>query len=279
MQKAVRWDNLLLTILSVKKGQSIVYENLDLPTSSNKLVLRLLLFLEKCALRRVDLMIVASRFFADLYDSKKNQIIVIENKMPNDVEENINYNLLTNKGEPINIVFLGTIRYREILQKAVKVISCNNRFNLHIYGDGPDFEFISKLSEGRDNVFVYGRYDYGEIANIYKKTDLIWAVYPSDDFNVKYAISNKFHESLQYAVPGIFAANTKLGEFVGNNKIGFQVDCLSEESLRDFLNTIDKESILNIHRELQKWQPKEKRWNEEIQPFVDYLRNIDASNV
>lgn len=48
---ASQWDMLLLTILSNFRGK-IIYENLDLPTSSNKMILKTLLLLEKLMLKK-----------------------------------------------------------------------------------------------------------------------------------------------------------------------------------------------------------------------------------
>ena len=74
------------------------------------------------------------------------------------------------------------------------------------------------------NIYFHGRYNYENISEIYSTVDLIWAVYPNKDFNVKYAISNKFFESILYEKPCFFSIQTDLGDLVEKYEIGFTID-------------------------------------------------------
>lgn len=72
------WDMLLLCKLMKYKGK-ILYENLDLPTSKNKIILFILLKLEKILVKNIDGILFASRFFVKLYDEVKCPKLLIEN--------------------------------------------------------------------------------------------------------------------------------------------------------------------------------------------------------
>lgn len=273
---ASHWDNLLLTVLLANQNQRIIYENLDIPTSTNKWVLKALHLIEKWCLRKVDLMTVASRFYVPLYSDYRGKVIIIENKLPNDVPQITDYHLCTNSqasNKVLNIVFLGNIRYVEILNNLIEAIRDDSSLFLHIYGDGPFYDELQSFAKDIANVRLYGRYSYGDITQIYSQADLIWAVYPADDYNVKYAISNKFHESLYYAVPAIYASGTELASFVSQNRIGFEVDCYSVQEIRNLFNKITKENLLEIHGELLHQRIQEKKWDEEFIPFIDYCKN------
>lgn len=219
-----QWDMLLLGFfLKDKRKNILVYDNIDMPSSNNKIVSKLLLLLEKILLKRTDIMIFASRFFKKNYNFFNKKTILLEN-----LPLRINYRLTSSNKEDqkIKLAFIGTIRYYEILEKIVDVIYNLPQFELHFYGNGPDEKKLEKYIQKKEylNIYFHGKYNYKNISEIYNSIDVIWAVYPNKDFNVKYAISNKFFESLLYEKPCFFAIQTDLGDLIEKNKIGFTID-------------------------------------------------------
>lgn len=49
--------------LKDKKESVLIYDNIDMPSSNNKIINKLLLLLERVLLRKTDVMVFASRFF------------------------------------------------------------------------------------------------------------------------------------------------------------------------------------------------------------------------
>lgn len=273
---ASHWDSLLVVSSIATKDTQIIYENLDMPTGK-PLIRKMISTLEKFALRKVSCITFASRFYLPFYSDFKGQKFVIENKTPESI-----YKELSNvRNENLRICFLGALRYEDILGNAILAAKDLEGIEFHIYGSGPNETKLSEKFHNVKNLFWHGRYEYKDIADIYQQTDIIWAAYPSNDLNVKLAISNKYHESLLFNIPGIFSKDTKLGEMVENEKIGFVVDCYSKDNIRSLFKHIRdmEKSEINVIRDnlAQIHAIESKNWEIEIMPFLNYLKNLDSS--
>lgn len=239
---ASHWDMLVIAALFAPKGSRIIYENLDMPTASNDLLRKLPEFLERMALKKADAIMFASRFFEPEYPFFTGEKVIVENK-PYQAEF-----ALTGESqgkvnpEPV-ITFLGTVRYADIMKRLIDAVK-DLPAQLQVWGDGPDEALLRQYAEGIKNVTFYGRYEYSHISQIYNQSDLIWAVYPSRDHNVKFAISNKYHECILFTTPGVFAEDTKLGDLVTSEGIGFTVDPYSVESIREMIRKINADRLI-----------------------------------
>jgi glycosyltransferase involved in cell wall biosynthesis len=241
---ASHWETLLIVAFLKTKGGNLVYENLDIPTSENPIILYVLQTLEKIALRKTDCMIVASRFYKELYSWYRKRIVILENKPLRGILADRPIQFFHTTAN-LKISFIGTLRYFNCMQNLIKAAQ-GLSLDLLFFGEGPDYGRLKQLARNYNQVFFFGKYKYEDIACIYELSDIIWAVYPSKDYNVKYAISNKFFESLVFNKPAFFAEDTALGEFVSKNGIGFIVNPYNIEGIRAQLSRIKKESsILN----------------------------------
>lgn len=217
---ASHWECMFIgALLKRRYGYRLVYDCLDVPTSSNAYVLKLLWVFERFFSRKVDISIFASRFFARLYPGV-SESVVLEN-LPSD-------NLLhepmpLEKGHLRIVSWVGVVRYFETLKNLVDACSLVPEVELHVFGDGQDLQRLREYCAGK-NVVFHGRYSPGNLPSIYAFSDLVWAAYPSSDFNVRYAISNKYHECLKYGVPGLFSRSTLLGEMVDAAGTGVAVN-------------------------------------------------------
>ncbi|MEL0609333.1 glycosyltransferase [Vibrio echinoideorum] len=227
------WDMFVLASLVCPSKIKIVYDVCDMPSS---FIVRLL---ERLFLKRANEVYISSRFFQPFYSNLKN-ITLFENKPDVSMFAQLPGRKGKidgdNKNNPINLVFLGKVRYYKIMVNAIEACrDFDSELFFSIYGDGPDLDALKAYvcqNEIR-NVEFHGRYDYKNIAHIYSVADLIWAAYDSNVDNVKYAISNKFFESIFFKIPGIYSKNTKLGSFVEKEGIGFTVEEGSIESIKE----------------------------------------------
>jgi hypothetical protein len=232
---ASHWDILFIASL-FKKSSKLIYENLDMPTSDNIFLYKVLKGIEWVSLKRTNTIIFASRFFESKYNFFKREKIIIENTPFRDII-NSKAAIFQHDTDKIKLSFIGNLRYYNIMKNLVDAIK-DLSIDLLFFGDGPDYYRLVEYTKEYSNIFLFGRYDYSDIKNIYDLSDIIWAVYPSKDINVQYAISNKFFESLIFSKPGIYSSNTKLGEYISDNKIGITINCYDINNIRETLQKI-----------------------------------------
>lgn len=277
---ASHWDCLFLCASIKKKGQILIYENLDMPSGGN-LKFKILRYIEKICLKRVSAIIFASRFFMPYYENFNGEKILLENLIPNELKSKITH--INDHSKDLIITFNGTLRYPLMLENLFAAVGDMEgvRINLYGYGVGQQAERIYHAAKPFKNINFFGPYKYTDIPKIYSNTDIVWAVYPSHDFNVRVAISNKFHESVFFQVPGIFAQDTCLGQLVKDKGIGFQVDGYSISEIRKLISyiKIKKEELINeTRRKMELMKIKESiLWDDSFRLLSDYLKsNIDV---
>lgn len=260
------WNTLPMLSIRDYRRNKVIYDNLDAPTGPwfGRKVLNLL---EYFYMRKVVLTIHASRFYSDIYPKRFKQI-VLENK------PTITTSQAAYKPEnPLRVVFLGNIRYIDILKNLADAVSGHNQLQLILHGGGPDYQNMVEYTKDIPNVVCTGPYRYSQIEEIYHNADVIWGAYPNRDFNVLYAISNKFHESIAYAVPAIYAEKTKLADFATSKHLGCEVDPYSVKAIESLLLHLaeDPQKLCDIHQSLLKQQEEESSWDQDFKQLMAYL--------
>lgn len=273
---ASHWDMLLLASIFKTKGQILVYENLDVPTSGNKLILFVLKQIETFALRKTDAIIFASRFFETLYKKFNGCKMIIENKP-------LNHNALacppvSEKNNALTISYIGLVRYADILKNLIDAVKGNNQVILYIHGEGQDLDELKNYATGCSNIEFTGRFEQTDLPRLYACSDVVWAVYPNKDYNVKYAISNKFHESIEYKVPCIYSDHTKLGDFVEHNHIGLTVNPYNVQEIEALVHSLvqDRTILRKLQGNLFDYSQTEKGWDEEFRIFEQYIKSLEV---
>lgn len=260
---ASHWDMLFFAVLCKGRQQVLLYDNLDIPSAPSILLLWVMKYIERMSIKYVDIVVFASRFYQPLYRYNHSFQFVLENKPV--VEPEIK-SVLSSSHTPIIISFIGVVRYIEILRNLVDAVKGNDNIMLYFHGDGHSLEALRKYSQGMANIFFTGRYKHFDLERLYNTSDIVWAAYPNLDYNVKYAISNKFHESLFYGVPCIFSDKTKLGDLVKEECIGFVVDPYDVNSIKQTLLHLlhDYSKLEEVKRNMNVYALNEKSWEEEF---------------
>ena len=258
---ASHWESLIAGALYKGNAKKLVYENLDIPTG-RKPVRNVLQIIERLCLRKTDMIIHASRFFKELYPQAIPQYI-LENKPTLFTSNDYTPFAIHN---PLRVSFIGSLRYPEIFYSLIDAVKGDDRIILNLHGAGSHQDVISKYAKGITNVNLTGRYAYNDIKHLYDESDIIWAVYPSKDYNVVYAISNKFHESMILRRPCIFCSGTKLGDFVTEKKIGFSVNPYDVNEIKSLFDSIlsDQSLIDEALKNIGEFVKYEKTWEEEF---------------
>ncbi|WP_063656164.1 glycosyltransferase [Aliivibrio fischeri] len=275
---ASHWDSLVIAAsikLLLRREFEIIYDCLDLPTSKNKYILKLLQFIEKLALKKVKVTILASRFYSELYDGK-TELFVFENYPSNSLNFDITLeakekyqetiDALRLKGNKI-VSWIGVVRYSEIIYNLILSIK-NIDFHLCIFGDGPSLSEVKNFvleNKLEHKVTFFGRYTQSELSCIYANTDVVWAAYPTLDYNAVYAISNKYFECSFFSKLPVFSLKTKMSENVTSDVLlvnEYDIDSISKE--------------LNRSMTLSTFKPYETTvfWEDRESHFIEVLNKI-----
>ena len=147
--------------------------------------------------------------------------------------------------EPINLGFVGVIRYADECERILKAIENDSRIMFHFYGDGEDECRLKSFCKenGIENVLFHGRFLPHEKDQIYSQIDIIYNCYGNTTNNVKYALSNKYYDALYYKKPILVNNNTSMADYSGI--LGYKVeeyDTLADRLLQ-WYQTLNVEDI------------------------------------
>ncbi len=274
------WDMLVLS--RITKHACIIYDVIDIPSSKIFLFQFLFLFLERVFIQNVSGVILASRYYEVISLYKKYKPLVFEN-YPSQPFRAVRSTIRSQSPpfsslKPLRLAFVGLIRYPKTLKLLIDSIS-NLNISLLFYGTGPYEEEIRRYAKKKENILFFGKYDYHELPDIYNTFDLLWAVYPSRNRNVRYAISNKYYETLLYKIPGIYSERTFLGKHVSDNQLGFAVNEKSRKAVSSLLKLlVDKRSLINnaIYN-LNKINCKDILWENNQYIYYNYIMKSHLS--
>ena len=245
-------DMLLIGVLYYafkRQKPKIIYEIADLHTLiisepkslRNKIIKKVLIFLEKKMCKYVDLLIITSEKFYEVYYINlinKDKVIY----MPNMPDLTAFTNFKKKQHDIFTIGFVGSIRYYDQMKLLIEAIEGMN-INIIFAGFSYNEQFQLEYSK-RSNVKFLGKFDYDkDVAHIYEKLDCVYSVYNADDNNVKVALPNKLYEAIYCEIPIIVAKGTYLSEIVSSLGVGLSVSHTSKSELEEAIYKLsnDKE--------------------------------------
>lgn len=206
--------------------------------------------IEKYLSMEIEKIIITSPYFWDDYycDFIPEEKVLF---IPNAPEKKVFENYSSKRNDKLTIGFIGAVRYSKQLKMLIDVAQETNLIDVLIAGNGSAYKEISDYSNNLNCVKMYGPYDYEkEIAMLYSKIDIVYSVYDSRNKNVRIALPNRLYEAIVTEKPIIASRNTKLGEFVKKNKIGFLVDSQEKDDLKNLvLNILNEKTNLNNCKE------------------------------
>lgn len=195
--------------------------------------------------------------YQKLHCKEKNKSKLIE--LPNYPEIDTFRDVEKTESKKVRISYIGKVRDFASLSKFINCVDDKKNINISIYGDGSEFQrLLNYAKQGEKQYMLKGSYDgIKEVQNIYKNTDILYAVYDitsKDGINWKNAMPIKSFEAIITLTPIIASKNTILGYFVQKNDIGFVIDEKNEEELANLFklleNTPDliKEKVKNLRK-------------------------------
>lgn len=156
----------------------------------------------------------------------KSNYVVSHNYSPFSWEENmINQRMKMNRTEkPIQISFVGTIRFLEMDKKLLNMFANDYRFQLNYFGLGSDVLEEYCNQENIRNVSFHGSFSPEKTTAFYNQTDLINNLYGNNSPYLDYALSNKLYHCIQLKLPILVCPNTYMATVINKYNLGYVLD-------------------------------------------------------
>lgn len=273
---AYHWEIFILVRLALLFNYKIkiVYDISDIP-AYNGIVHKIIKNIEEFFISKKVFLLYASPYFKLKYlKFKKNKCYVINNKPELDFKKKY-LEYVKNTEEEIIVSFLGVFRDVEVFINIFEAAK-DLKIKLKMFGDGFVKEKILKISEKYKNVEIGREYIYEELPKLYSDAQVILSLYSNKDENTKLAIGNKFYEALALRKLGIFPKNTKMGEYILENKLGYVVDPNSISDIRECFKDIIKntKNCQEIKKNLLKLEEEKLFYEYEVEQFLPELKRF-----
>jgi len=205
-------------------GKKFIYHILDyyveghiLPGKSLNAVIE---FLEIRVINAADYTILCTEKRKEQISRAKPKEIAIIHNTPDSIQRAEAMSLQKGKRQRIKIVYVGILAGLRLLKESIEVISQMDDVEMHIGGFGEYEDWMREAADKYENIFFYGKLQYGMTLGLEKQCDIMLAMYDPSLRNHKYAAPNKFYEAVMLGKPIIMAYDTGYDEVITANNIG-----------------------------------------------------------
>lgn len=141
---------------------------------------------------------------------------------------------LKNVGEPINICFVGYVRFFDIDKKLIDALGNDPRYIIQFFGEGSQYlEAYAKEKQISNVEFVKG-FKIEETSELLERADVINNLYGYNNLALDTAISTKYYYALYMNIPILVFKGTYMEEISCESGIGFSVDSNFDSLADDF---------------------------------------------
>ncbi len=250
---------------------SIVYEALDVhpACTGTGWMSSLLRLAERRMLARVSLLVVSSETFMEKYfrpiQRYKGEWFLLENKVFLSSSEfsRLVAEQRADHHRPWTIGWFGVIRCQrslEILENLAR--SFPSTIAVHIRGTasethGITTETLRGISDRNNNIHFFGPYRCpDDLQQIYGAIDLCWAIdYSAAGSNSDWLIPNRIYESGLCGIPSVSRSGTATARIIDKYACGWKLDEPLEDSVRDFISSLDWSRFAEIATPLRLLAP------------------------
>lgn len=172
--------------------------------------------------------------------------------------------------DEIKIVYAGLLGVAQGLYKICSEISFSKKVSLHIYGSGPEEEYIKALKT--PNVYYHGsivrnglhkeliKYDIGFVP-------LINRIYGS--------VPSKMFELSRLGLPILYFAGGEGGELVTSNKLGWKIPVSNYKELQHFISSLSIEKLSDFPKEkIQEIALKTFSFEKQFDDFMEKIKAL-----
>ena len=228
-----------------------IYEESDMPYLSvgNQMIRKWLSRIDKRIIQKSLLTVMTSDGFIDYHfgSERPKNIVVVPNRV-NPGLMNLPYTMkLQHDWNHISIAFVGGFRYLSVLNFAEVIGEIFPQHEFHVFGNIiSNGERLHALCEKYSNIHFHGKFkNPDDLPRIYGSIDLVLASYDATSINAQYAEPNKMYEAIFFRVPIIVSKGTFLSRKVESLGIGYTINGLNKDDIREFLTSLTKESYEN----------------------------------
>lgn len=176
---------------------------------------------------------------------------------------------------PLQISFIGSIRFIEINKRIINLFADDPRFQLNFYGTGALVlkEYCTK--KRIENCDFLDTFPFELTEKLYEKTNLINNIYGNNTPLLNFALSNKLYYAAQLEIPILVCSGTYMEKIVNEYKIGYVFDLEEpqiKEKLIDYYFNIDwNEFRKNCSRLVERVSQENEVFYQSIQKFAEIL--------
>lgn len=230
-----------------------IYEISDIMYAypSYKVIEPFLKILDKRLIKDSYMTVMTSEGFRQYFKLNYPNIIVQPNKVNATLCDAERSPLAEDCDRHLVFAYVGAIRYDTIFRFAEIIGKFFPQHEYHFYGKSgkQSMEKVARLTSTYSNIKQFGAFRNPEdLPGIYKNIDIITACYQVSSLNERIAEPNKLYESLFFCKPIVVSEGIFLSEQVRKFKCGYCIDASTEESILEFVNSLNGKELSEISR-------------------------------
>lgn len=159
---------------------------------------------------------------------------------------------IKNNEEPINISFIGSVRFYEIAKRILNVFKNDERFWISYIGTGANK--LKHYCEENEiyNITLIDTFEPKDTLRFYEKCNIVNNLYGNNSKYLDYALSNKLYYSAQLQIPLLVSPKTYSETVAIRYNLGFSVDIDNEnakEEVYEKYSLFDYEKMRELSKE------------------------------
>lgn len=253
-----------------KKDIEVFYDMRELYEGRGKKISFFLKKFNLYLLKRVDNVIYLNDKQKEMIPFKYHYKLIY---LPNYVEKSHYKNIKKSKSNYLRIGYIGCPRDTLSLTNLILSVKDNKNIKVFIHGMGSSYLKLKQLEKEVNNLEVTGSYNGLEDSEkLFNGIDLLFCGYDVSNINWKNAIAVKFFEGIITLTPMLVFKDSKMGELVLKNKIGFVIKNNTIKDFKEVINNISFHDIFEKQTNLKKIQYNY-TWDKVIDNLLKKLNN------
>ena len=228
---------------------------------------RLFYFLEKRAIKNSGLAVISSEGYKNFLPA--HEYVLCHNDPQIDEKADNLYCLKpSTSAQPIQISFIGLVRFFEQNSKLIDIFGNDDRFRLAFYGQNSEVLQQYAREHNVRNVIFKGHFAPEETKKFYEVTDIINNYYGNESLSLIYALSNKLYYAATLHKPILVCKNTYMEEISKKYAFGITLDTTDKSCADKLYNEFRLLDWSKLNDGCSKFMNKVKRDNETFKKSI-----------